>query len=136
MGQYLARVVSEYETVINFRENFLSGHVLPKEEALTFLSSPLAATKSRAVFKMSRATLWTRFWILIIRSRKTEMIPALTESWVGGVATPLRFGLWVLWERTQYFQEKLLQTMTYVVCVYGKTALLYCPTPVRRAGLS
>src|SRR5918998_1578372 len=38
LGRYLARVVSEYETVINFRKSFLSGRVLSEEEALTFLS--------------------------------------------------------------------------------------------------
>lgn len=55
LGQYLARVVSEYETVIDFREDFLSGRVLSDEEASTFLSSPLAAAKSRADFKTVRA---------------------------------------------------------------------------------
>jgi hypothetical protein len=59
-----------------------------------------------------------------------------TESWFGAVAAPIRFGLWMLWERTQYFREMLLHTMTYVVCNYRETTPLYSPTPVRRAGLS
>jgi hypothetical protein len=54
LGQYLAREVSEYETITSFRKDILSGRVLSEEEALTFLSSPLAATKSRAVFKTFR----------------------------------------------------------------------------------
>jgi hypothetical protein len=55
LGQYLAREVSVYETVTNFRENFLSGRFLSEEEALTFLSSPLAADKPRDDFKTFRS---------------------------------------------------------------------------------
>jgi hypothetical protein len=55
LGKYLARVVSEYERIIDFRNNILSGHVLSDEEALTFLSSPLAAAKSYDDFKTFRA---------------------------------------------------------------------------------
>jgi hypothetical protein len=52
LGRYLARVVSEYDTIKSFRKNFLSGRLLSEDEALTFLSSPLATAKSHVVFKM------------------------------------------------------------------------------------
>jgi hypothetical protein len=57
LGQYLAGAVSGYETINNFRKHVLSGRVLSEKEALTFLSSPLAAAKSRADFKTPRANL-------------------------------------------------------------------------------
>ena len=52
LGRHLAHAVSEYDTIKTFRKNFLSGRLLSEEEALTFLSSPLATAKSHAVFKM------------------------------------------------------------------------------------
>jgi hypothetical protein len=52
LGRHLAHAVSEYDTIKSFRKNFLSGRLLTEEEALTFLSSPLATAKSHAVFKM------------------------------------------------------------------------------------
>src|SRR5215211_468866 len=54
LGQYLARVASENERIIDFRKNCLAGRALPEREALTFLSSPLAAAKPHNVFKMLR----------------------------------------------------------------------------------
>jgi hypothetical protein len=56
LAQYLAGVASENEGIISFRKNVLSGRVLSEEEALIFLSSPLAAAKSRAVFKTLRVS--------------------------------------------------------------------------------
>jgi hypothetical protein len=52
LGRHLAHRVSEYDTINSFRKNFLSRRLLSEEEALTFLSSPLATAKSHAVFKM------------------------------------------------------------------------------------
>jgi hypothetical protein len=54
LAQYVTRVASDDEKILNFRKNVLSGRTLSEEEALNFLSSPLAAAKSRAVFKMLR----------------------------------------------------------------------------------
>jgi hypothetical protein len=52
LGRHLAHAVSEYDSIKSFRKDFLSGRLLSEEEALTFLSSPLATAKSHAVFKM------------------------------------------------------------------------------------
>jgi hypothetical protein len=46
LAQYLAKVASKDERITNFRKDVLSGRVLSREEALTFLSSPLAAAKN------------------------------------------------------------------------------------------
>jgi hypothetical protein len=55
LAQYLAGVTSEDKRIISFRKNVLSGRVLTEAEALTFLSSPLAAASGkRASFKMLR----------------------------------------------------------------------------------
>jgi hypothetical protein len=54
LARYLAAVASEDEKIISFRKDVLSGRVLSEEEALTFLSSPVAGAKSRATFKMIR----------------------------------------------------------------------------------
>ena len=54
LGQYLARVASEYERIVDFRKNILSGRLLSEQEALTFLSSPVAAAKSRDDLEMAR----------------------------------------------------------------------------------
>jgi hypothetical protein len=54
LAQYLAAVASEDEKIISFRRDVLSGRVLTEEEALTFLSSPVAGAKSHATFKMLR----------------------------------------------------------------------------------
>jgi hypothetical protein len=54
LARYLAAVASEDEKIISFRRDVLSGRVLTEEEALTFLSSPVAGAKSRATFKMLR----------------------------------------------------------------------------------
>jgi hypothetical protein len=54
LARYLAAVASEDEKIISFRKDVLSGRALSEEEALTFLSSPVAGAKSRALFKMIR----------------------------------------------------------------------------------
>ena len=45
LAHYLAEVASKDERITSFRKDVLSGRVLSREEALTFLSSPLAAAK-------------------------------------------------------------------------------------------
>jgi hypothetical protein len=55
LAQYLAGVASEDESIISFRKNVLSGRVLSEDQAMTFLSSPLAAARGkRASFKLLR----------------------------------------------------------------------------------
>jgi hypothetical protein len=54
LARYLEAVALEDEKIINFRKDVLSGRVLSEEEALTFLSSPVAGAKSHATFKMIR----------------------------------------------------------------------------------
>jgi hypothetical protein len=55
LARYLEGVASEEEKIISFRREFLSGRLLSREEALTFLSSPSTiAEGSRTVFKMLR----------------------------------------------------------------------------------
>jgi hypothetical protein len=55
LAQYLARVSSEDEGIRSFRKDVLSGRLLPEEQAITFLSSPLAAARGkRSSFKLLR----------------------------------------------------------------------------------
>jgi hypothetical protein len=55
LARYLASAASEDERIISFRNDVLSGHVLSEEEALTFLSAPVAAAKGkRSSFKLLR----------------------------------------------------------------------------------
>jgi hypothetical protein len=55
LARYVARAASEDEKIIGFRKDVLSDRVLSEEEALTLLSSPLAAdTSSRARLKTLR----------------------------------------------------------------------------------
>jgi hypothetical protein len=61
LAWYVARVASEDEKIISFRKDVLSDRLLSKEEALTFLSSPLAAdTNSLARLKILRVNPWDR----------------------------------------------------------------------------
>jgi hypothetical protein len=53
-ARYLQGVASEDGEVIRFRERILLGRLLSGEEALIFLSSPLAAAKAHADFKLLR----------------------------------------------------------------------------------
>lgn len=53
-ARYLEGIASEDGEVVRFRERILSGRLLSSEEALIFLSSPLAATKAHADFKQLR----------------------------------------------------------------------------------
>jgi hypothetical protein len=55
LARYLASAASEDERIISSRNDVLSGHVLSEEEALTFLSAPVAAAKGkRSSFKLLR----------------------------------------------------------------------------------
>jgi len=47
LARYLAGVASKDERIIRFRKNVLSGRVLSEEQAMTFLSSPLAAARGK-----------------------------------------------------------------------------------------
>ena len=55
LARYLAGEASEDERIIAFRRDVLSERLLPEEQAMIFLSSPLAAAKGkRASYKLRR----------------------------------------------------------------------------------
>lgn len=61
LAQYLAGAAAEDKRIISFRKDVLSGRVLSEEEALTFLSSPVAAaTGQRSMFKLLRISTLDR----------------------------------------------------------------------------
>lgn len=47
LARYLAHVASEDGRVVRFRKDVLSGHVLSEAQAMTFLSSPIAAADNQ-----------------------------------------------------------------------------------------
>ena len=57
LARYLARAASEDRRIVGFRTEVLSGRLLSEEEALIFLSSPLAASSWRSTLKMLRLNI-------------------------------------------------------------------------------